>query len=75
MHQSDYCVQTSVLKLSDTKKRYKYGNYKAFFRSLFSCKAFNSFSAKLHLRARNKSKITQQCVIFTWSCHMTYENT
>ena len=49
MHQSDYCMQTSVLKLSDTKKgtnmAIAFHYLLAFFGSLFSRQAFSSKAA------------------------------
>ena len=49
MHQSDYCMQTSVLKLGDTKNvqiwQLLFFTCYCFFWGLFSCQEFSSKAA------------------------------
>ena len=66
MHQSDYCMQTSVLKLSDTKKiQIRQLLFVTCEHLMVVSYPTKRSAAKLHLRAWHRSKITKQYVMFT----------
>ena len=68
MHQSDYCMQTSVLKLSDTKKgtnvAVAFSYSLAFFRVFFSCQMFLAIeNTNLGCKKTQKTNVQQQSCI------------